>query len=332
MTSGVSHRGPLAVPSVPGLDAAASADSRTERSRVVPTRVGPLVVALGHHAGRGALRLAWRLARRDGTRAQVAAIMSPLPLDLADGDDAERAHEQGRRLLLRRERLQRQVHDVLGRAAHVGATVAVAESARAFAEIAHERRADRILVGLDETDAPDRTRAGEVALLLARTAHVPVLAVAGDGAELPERAVVAVTGGAASLVAARAAAGLLGPGATLTLVHVLPTADERAPHRAPQLGRLLSDANERIAWLASELQAAGDLVVRTAWLEGEPAAALLAYTDAQRADLLACGLDAAVPKDDVLASSVPARLLAAARCTVVVARPIQRPHPEARSA
>ena len=318
----------LPPPSSP-LDAVEAADApHAGRPRGASTRVGPLVVALGHHAGGGALRLAWQLARRDGTRPQVAALMPPLPAGPDRGDDEARAREQGRRLLLRRERLRRQVHDVLGRAADFGATVAVAASARAFAEIAHERRADRLLVGLDEPGAADRARDEAVTLLLGRLAHVPVLAVPGDGAGLPGRAVVAVSGDAAGRAAARAAAALLGAGATMTLAHVLPPAGTRAP----LLGRLLSDANERIAALASELQASGDLVVRVAWLEGEPAAALLALADAREADLLASGIDAAAAADDAVAASVPARLLAGTRRTVLLARATGRPPAAARSA
>ena len=113
-----------------------------------------------------------------------------------------------------------------------------------------------------------------MALRLAETAGVPVLAVPARVDRLPRSVLVNVDLGQASVRAARATLPLLAPGGSLTLAHVVPEV-EFAPSDAGDWREVGARGVANVhSQLGEELRLAGDLEVRSVVLRGDPAGVL----------------------------------------------------------
>ena len=272
----------------------------TERSRATaPTvhrswrrpRIRPLIIVGGQgNVAHGALRLAELVARRDRVNAHVVALMRPVEiprwvLGAADADALQEGLRQQRH-----DRLRRQVHAIVGRSSYFSTEVLVSDSIRALRDAALESRAEYVLVGLDDLNAPDRLRNEQLVLRLAHVVGRPVLAVPRGCAALPMRALVAVDGDPSGEVAAHAAARMLAPGGTLTLAHVVPVGEGDELDTRDPLAPPARDAAERLERLASALRAIGHLAVETEVLQGDPATVLLELTGDPKWELIACGM------------------------------------------
>src|SRR6185312_14142052 len=91
-----------------------------------------------------------------------------------------------------------------------------------IADLAKETGARLLVVGLGGRGPAARFFGNETALRLMRVSRTPVLAVDRTLRALPSRIVVAMDFSESSIKAARLALDIAAPGATLTLVHVVP--------------------------------------------------------------------------------------------------------------
>jgi nucleotide-binding universal stress UspA family protein len=162
--------------------------------------------------------------------------------------------------------------------------------ARTVAQIARDRNARAIIMGIGRHAPMDRLLGEELTLQTLRLADCPVLAVAGSWTELPRRAVVAVDFSAASVRAAEEALALLADGGTLTLLHVRPSFDEMLrPASEVWIGAHRQRLTELLDRLRHALAAPADVTVETLVLAGDPAAEVLAYSARVGAPLVATG-------------------------------------------
>jgi nucleotide-binding universal stress UspA family protein len=138
---------------------------------------------------------------------------------------------------------------------------------------------------------------------------------------LPRRALVAVDFGSASRRAADAAMPLLAQGATLTLAYTEPEVDFTAlgeegwaEMHEQSVGRLFEQ-------LAASLAVPRDVEVKTVFLRGDAAAAVLDLARRGAFDLIATGTQSQKALDRQLSASVSTALLRGARCAVLIAPP-----------
>jgi nucleotide-binding universal stress UspA family protein len=191
------------------------------------------------------------------------------------------------------------------------------DPATTIAALAKESRSRIVLVGLGGHGVTARFFGNETALRLMRVSHVPVLAVESKLRELPKRIVVAMDFSEASIEAARLALEIAAPGATMTLVHVVPW-----------------DRKEYIPehWFKEhEASVAAQLTRVTGWLDpgskcrmhqkilyGRPGPSLLACADELDADLIVAGTHGRGILGRMLGGETVAKLVRGARRSVLV--------------
>ena len=152
-----------------------------------------LVVADGSPAGGGALRLAGRLAEREGARIEVLAVHDPAALRIVRGNDPTRsirppAADAAVREL--RERIRSQLQEI--GAEEWPLTVQVGGVARMIASYAVDCGAARVLLGLNEADPAERWLAREMLLdLIPRLGITAIFGTLSFPAYLAARAVQA---------------------------------------------------------------------------------------------------------------------------------------------
>jgi len=205
-----------------------------------------------------------------------------------------------------------------------------------IAALAKESRARLVLVGLGGHGAAARFFGNETALRLMRVSQVPVFAVDSKLRALPNRIMIAMDFSESSIEAARLALEIAAPGATVTLVHVVPW--ERKDY-IPQL------------WFREhEASIAAQLTRVTGWLDkgtkyrmhqkilyGKPGPSLLACAEELDADLIVAGTHGRGLFKRILAGETLAKLVRGARRSVLVlpaAAAFQRfdqPDPESES-
>jgi nucleotide-binding universal stress UspA family protein len=283
------------------------------------TRTEPIIVATdGLPHSRGALAMARALAGPlHGTITVVAAHQSPA-LMAPDGqllldpnvtaslraDLTRRVREQCTQL--RSDDAPAQEVEVMS-----------GEPARVINDVATSRHAQMIVVGIGRHELVDRIFGDETALKVARSSHLPVLAVPDDDFGVPQHAVVAVDFSEGSVRAARAALRLLGNGGVLELAHVVPR------------DRLLFDAwvsqeeymrfvRHSLTRFRARLTIPAGVRVEDIILSGDPARELLSYASRVEADLVAAGSHGHGFVTRLVIGSVTTKLLRMASCPVLV--------------
>ena len=284
---------------------------------------GPLLIAArDDDSAHGPLQLAELIARRDQVNAHVLTLVQPPPftasLLLAEADIA--ALTEGRRQD-QLARVRQRMHQTVGRAAHFSMSAELGSPSRAVANVARQREAELILVGLETLGATGRAATEDAALQVSRTSGVPVLAVPPDCVALPRRALVAMDFAEASVQAARAALLTLANGGHLTLAHVEPDLDFREMGKDGWGEIYAEGVTSLFARLVPELRVPGDIAVETTLVSGDPAAALLECGARGGFDLIAAGSRSAPWPDSDLTGSVSAALLRGAACPVLIAPP-----------
>jgi nucleotide-binding universal stress UspA family protein len=277
-----------------------------------------LVAADGTPAGAGALRLAQRLAEREGARVEVLAVHDPAALRVVRGDDPTApmrppAAEAAVRSL--REQIRAQLQQIGAGAEEWALTVQVGGVARMIASHAVDIGAERVVLGLSEADAAQRWLVREMLLDLIRRLNVPVLAVPPGYAELPRSVIVAVDFSKYSLEIAREALEDLEPGAQLHLINV--TAAPRPGQ--PQPDRLA--VARRLTELASELELPGIVAVETYHRSGDPADEILRLADEVGAEMIAAGSHGVSYPGQVLTGDVYGKLVHIAPCALLIGPP-----------
>lgn len=240
-----------------------------------PSLNGPLLVdGSDDDVLDGPLRLAQLLARRDRARAQVMAVVSPLPslrsvgASLAAGLDSEEVDECRREVA--RNRVRARVSEHVGLSVFFGTSAVLGPRVHALSVAARSDAAAYVLSGLPAPGASGREGRGRLASRLAVEAATPVLAVPPNVQALPRSVLAAIDGGDASMDAARAALPLMGEFGSLTLLHVAPS-DSLAGGRSPATDRQ-NRVMHALRSLAKELGTGADVAVHLVVLQGDPQA------------------------------------------------------------
>jgi len=193
---------------------------------------------------------------------------------------------------------------------------ATSSPSRVIVARAGETNAELILVGLTRRTRLARIFAGEVTVQVAQLSPVPVLAVPADRSWPPRRAAVAVDFSPESLEAVGFSARLLDDGATLRVVHVLPSA-WRNPTRL-QIREQVDLARGRLEEIALEVARAQGVAATPELLHGDPGQALVHFARAQDLDLLSLGSHGQGFVDRLLLGSTTRKVLRSATCATLV--------------
>ena len=189
------------------------------------------------------------------------------------------------------------------------------DPATMIARVAHEGAASLIVCGLGRHSVADRILGDETALRLVRLADVPVLAVAEHAQSAPSSIVVACDFSETSLRAARLAALIAAPTATIYLVHVGPSlsSDER-----DGWGRgYKDDALDALTRTKQQMRFDEKTVVQPILLQGETVPELLRFAASVHADLIATGSHGHGFVARILIGSVATRIVRASTCSVL---------------
>jgi nucleotide-binding universal stress UspA family protein len=191
------------------------------------------------------------------------------------------------------------------------------DPATVIAALARESRARIVVVGLGGHGAVARFFGNETALRLMRVSQTPVLAVDTKLRALPKRIAVAMDFSESSIEAARLALEIAAPGATVTLVHVVPWERkdyipehwfrEHEAHIGAQLTRV-------IGWLDHGTKCRMHQKI----LYGKPGPSLLACAEELDADLIVAGTHGRGLLGRMLGGETLAKLVRGARRSVLV--------------
>jgi nucleotide-binding universal stress UspA family protein len=281
-----------------------------------------LLATHGQPAAAGALRLAAALAARLEVSVDVLTVLEPLP-PYASGfrpglnPDARMETE---RATVHRERVREQLRTVVGAAAD-GWRISCRIGARAdvIAGAARDSAVCMVVMGIGRHSPVDRLLGGETALRVSRASPVPVLAVAGDAAELPRRALIATDFSDSSARAARAAVSIMNEGAHITIAHAVPDSDLPTTDRDDWERVYLRGVAASLERLKSDIDAPPGLHFAHALLRGDPAEQLVLLAQNEPVDLIVAGSRGRSAFQRLLLGSVATKLLRTARCSVLLA-------------
>lgn len=275
----------------------------------------------GTDGAMGALRLARRLAEREGAPVEVVSAVAPVMLEgtvpyvVPDYAELDRAAAEAMT-----ERVRAQLAVVGGGMAEVAPRVVTGNPAREIAAAAEAAGASLIVMGSGRHRLAERWFGTEVALQVIRLSRVPVLAVPQDADALPSVAVVGMDFSPYSRDAAEQAAELVGKGGTLHLVHAVWAAGSNGG-TAEWIDTYRAGAEQRLEEIAGELDGRHPVTVRT-WLEtGAPVAAVLHVAHGEGADLVAAGSHGHGFFTRLVSGSTSTPLVRRAPCAVLVTPP-----------
>jgi nucleotide-binding universal stress UspA family protein len=191
------------------------------------------------------------------------------------------------------------------------------DPATTIAALAKESRSRLVLVGLGGHGPAARLFGNETALRLMRVSEVPVLAVDGKLQTLPTRIMVAMDFRESSIEAARLALEIAAPGATITLVHVVPW--ERKEY-IPENWFKEHEANvgAQLTRIAGWLKQGSKRRIHQRVLYGKPGPSLLACAEELDADLIVAGTHGRGLLGRILGGETVAKLVRGARRSVLV--------------
>ena len=296
----------------------------TEKREAIDTRAKaePIVVATdGLPQSRGALRAARALAERMESTMHVIAVHQSPMLVIPDGQmllDPTVA-QSIRDDLVRRVREQCTLIGEHGPRVDA-CDVIDGEPARVISDIASDKHAQLVVVGLGRHELIDRIFGDETALKVVRLSRVPVLAVPERGAAVPRHAVVGVDFSEGSVRAARGALDLLADDGKLELVHVIPRE------------RLLFDnwvseedytryVRHSLNRFIARLTVPSGVRVENMILSGDPAREIQSYASRAGADLIAMGSHGHGFITRLVVGSVTTKLLRISTCAVLIIPP-----------
>jgi nucleotide-binding universal stress UspA family protein len=285
-----------------------------------------LVATDGFPGAMGALRVARRLAERDGARVEVIAVYEPItlygtdPLAPASGVPPQFAIASMEAL---RDRVKAQLAEVGGPAIDWQVIGSAGPVSQAIARAAVRREADLILLGLRHPSTVERWIGRETLLRLAHLAHVPILAVAADATDLPARVLVATDFSDFSARVARAAAQWLAPGGRIDLAHVTwsPSPGDRWDGITEWQKTYRIGVQRRLDEVAESVKASGVGEVHTHILSGDPSTAILQLAEELNAHLIAAGSHGVGFLGRVVMGSVSSKLVHGASCSLLIAPP-----------
>ena len=294
----------------------------------------PVLLATdGANAASAAVRFTSALARKRRASPQVVTVLPPAAPGAAPvtrlasrADEEAEAHRRAEW----RDHVRGQLHALAapGQGDAWPLDVEVGSPATAITRTARTHDVGSIVIGLRPHGTLDRIFRDETALLVARNAAVPVLAIAPTLTDLPRRVIAAVDFSRASLGAVRAAVSVLAEGGTLLLVHVQPEIDF-TPEQAEGYGVIYSQGvASAFARLQQELVVPPGVTVQPVLLRGNATTELLALADRAGADLIAVGSQRHGPGRLSL-GSVTRSLVREGRVSLLVTPPPDHPVPGA---
>jgi len=280
-----------------------------------PIQTAAIVVATdGLPQSRGALAVASAIAQERHSSVHVIAVQQSSNIVGSDGQillDPNVAAAQ--RADLRRRVLAQS--DRSGFADDL--ELLTGEPARVITDVATDRAAQLIIVGLGRHQLVDRVFGDETALKVVRLSRVPVLAVPDGCIAIPRHAILGVDFSEGSMRAAREVLGLLADGGVLELVHVTPR--ERLLFDAwvsrEEYARFIRHSFTRFR---GRLTAPRGITISDMVLSGDPARELLSYADRMDADLVAAGSHGHGFVSRLIIGSVTTKLLRCANCPVLI--------------
>jgi nucleotide-binding universal stress UspA family protein len=286
---------------------------------------GAIVVAVGGMYHESVLRAARLLQSHAEGGVIAVTVLEPPPTTLVGGEPLLIAPEY---LDERRGELRAELATRLGRfggAATSWHTVVLdGETAVALTDYVRAVRGSLLVMGLGRHGALDRVFGTETALRAVRLAPCAVLAVHPDLDAPFNDVVVATDFSGASAYAGQQALTLLGPGATLHVVHVWqPTsnADAKTTAADDTYRRSLDD---RFARFAALVPVPVGVEMRFEVREGRAADRVLDYAAAHHADLIVAGRHGLNAFERlVVGSQTTAMLRGAARSILIVPEPPQ---------
>lgn len=203
--------------------------------------------------------------------------------------------------------------------------VEIGPPARTIVWAAHRAGASLIVMGIGGHGAMDRLAGREVALQVARLAHVPVLAVPRYVSALPRRVLVGLDFSSFGQETLRALPAVLAPDAEVHLAHAI------SPRASDSEGWLqLYTAHgprvrQAIEQAAMELELAHGIRAVVHVVEGDPARSLLDLAEELDVELIATGSHGHGFWSRLVLGSVSSRVLRGARCAVLVVPPPELP-------
>jgi nucleotide-binding universal stress UspA family protein len=284
-----------------------------------------LVASDGTAAVDSALAVARQLAARDSARVNVVTAIEPLPIVSPEMLLPITPEMEVRRRTELAARVREQVTKVAPESKSWSVSQVEGQADAMIARTARECGADLIVIGLGEHRIVDRLFGGETALRVLRLADAPLLAVVPGATAIPVRAVAAVDFSETSARAVRAALALLGPGATLTLTHVVPRdiAVGIWPAWDDAYQRAVADS---FAQMKKELAVPAGVTVETTVLHGDPAHEVLKFAEGTKADVIVTGSHGHNFVVRTMLGRVSTKLIRGAHCSVLVVPPHRRVH------
>ncbi|HEY7876757.1 MAG TPA: universal stress protein [Gemmatimonadaceae bacterium] len=281
-----------------------------------------MLVATSGQDGTAALRAAELLAARDSSDVVVLSVIEPNTMPayapqlgfLSPERDTVRAEA---RLAAVAQQLE-QLHNVPGGGPAWPIEIQLGAAPDAIVEEARRRKVSLIIMDSGRHDAIARLLTGETTLRTIRRAECPVLAVGGAFNALPRVGVAAIDFSPSSIVAARAALGLLADGATLHLVHVWSRSGSNHPSeltRDEAYERKLPGMFDRVEEV---LHALRSITLHPISLLGTPVEEILQFATSQGADLIAAGRRGHGIFERLLVGSVTTALVRSAPCSMLV--------------
>ncbi len=299
---------------------------RQVRGRMEAERMArrPIIVAVGATGGVAALRMSRALVARDASDVVVVSVVEPPPIYALERQRAILVPWTiGQQLTDRRQSVHQRLHR-LGwsgdRHAEPSIEVLYGDTGHEIADLARERDARLLVMGIGPHTIGRRLLATGTALATNRRASCPVLAVAERANDLPRVVVVATDFSPESIHAVLEALPLLADGAVIHLVHAWTRVETLLPIR--ELTELndayAASLPERFDRLRTALGRGRSLSFNSIALEGKPAEMVLAVARSKRADLVVAGTHGYGMLARWLVGSTSTALLRGAECSVLL--------------
>lgn len=282
-------------------------------SIAIPTAI--LIATDGTSQSDAAITIARLLPSSNGRQFKVLTVVDDTPIPWGAVDRSLVLDYKRGTLREAKEKASAQIRRLGDSGWHVEAQTG--DPAAVIAGEAKESRVRLVIVGLGGHGPAARVFGNETALRLARISQTPVLAVDAKTRALPSRILVAMDFSEHSVEAARLALEIAAPGATMTLVHVVPW--ERKEYVPEQWFR------------EHESHIAGQLKRVSGWLDhdnaprihqkilyGRPGPVLLACAEELNADLIVAGTHGRSFFGRLLGGETLSKLIRGARCSVLV--------------
>lgn len=284
------------------------------------TDAGPIIAAVGGADADSVLRAARLLA--PATTAGVIAVSVLTPLSVGISGEAAWMVPLGyeeERFSDCMAQLSTRLQSFGGAATSWSRKVVRGSPAFALANLARERNAAMLIVGIGRHRPVDRILGGETALRTIQRAACPVLVVHPDFEGPFHDVVIATDFSPASLAAARAVIPMLSPTATLHVVHVWQpsgSSDTRRVASDEAYTRALPESYERFLEL---LSVPPGVTVKTVVREGKVTERVLDYAAAHHADLITAGRHGRSLLQSILVGSQTTALLRVAQRSLLIA-------------